>query len=211
MVNIVKEIVIKKVQEIQPYWRNPRKNDRTVEALCKIIPIVGFNVPIVIDKEGVIIKGHARYRACIQLGMTEVPCVVSENDEETNRIDRVADNKMSELAEWDMPELRYELEQINFPLEEIGFDIPKNDFMETTYEQHEYSGVSEEDFKRAAAKIMDSQQSSRDDLKSAFSTSDDIQGRIPDDVGSTLPTRHSHLIKMKCPHCGEEFIYESKD
>ena len=79
-IKIAKEIIVKDINDITPYWRNPRKNDKTVDALCEIIPVVGFNVPVVIDKDGVIIKGHARYRACVKLGITKVPCIVSDND-----------------------------------------------------------------------------------------------------------------------------------
>ena len=66
-IKIENQIVMKKVNEIKPYIRNPRKNDRTVELLCKIIPKVGFNVPLVIDKNGIIVKGHARFTAAIRL------------------------------------------------------------------------------------------------------------------------------------------------
>ena len=53
---VSKEMVLKNINEIKPYWRNPRHNDKTVEALVKVIPDVGFNVPLVIDSEGVIVK-----------------------------------------------------------------------------------------------------------------------------------------------------------
>ncbi len=59
---VVNKIVMKKLNEIKPYFKNPRKNDKTVEMLVKVIPQVGFNVPILIDKDGVIVKGHARYK-----------------------------------------------------------------------------------------------------------------------------------------------------
>jgi len=58
---VEKQIVMKKLSEVKPYIRNPRKNDKTVELLCKIIPKVGFNVPLVIDEKGIIVKGHARF------------------------------------------------------------------------------------------------------------------------------------------------------
>ena len=99
-INMVSEIVQKKVSEIKPYVRNPRKNDKTVELLTQVIPKVGFNVPIVIDKEGVIVKGHARFTAAIRLKMDTVPCVITYAAEETIKLDRIADNKISEFSEW---------------------------------------------------------------------------------------------------------------
>ena len=65
---IVNQIVMKKISEVKPYVRNPRKNDKTVNLLVEIIPKVGFNVPLVIDRNGIIVKGHARYAAAIRLG-----------------------------------------------------------------------------------------------------------------------------------------------
>ena len=49
---IVNQIVMKKISEVKPYVRNPRKNDKTVNLLVEIIPKVGFNVPLVIDRNG---------------------------------------------------------------------------------------------------------------------------------------------------------------
>lgn len=95
------EIVYIKTELITPYWKNPRHNDVTVEALMEYIPIFGFNQPIVLDKEHVIVKGHARWTAAVKLGMGEVPCIISENDEKTNKIDRIADNRVFELSKWD--------------------------------------------------------------------------------------------------------------
>ena len=122
---IVKQIVMKKISEVKPYVRNPRKNDKTVNLLVEIIPKVGFNVPLVIDRNGVIVKGHARYAAAIRLGMEEVPCVVTDADEETIKLDRLADNRISEFSEWVNDELLHELDMLNldfdFDLESLGF------------------------------------------------------------------------------------------
>ena len=93
---IEKQIVMKKISEVKPYIRNPRKNDKTVELLCKIIPKVGFNVPLVIDEKGIIVKGHARFTAAIRLGMKEIPCIVTHASEEAIKADRIADNKISD-------------------------------------------------------------------------------------------------------------------
>ncbi len=90
---------------IKPYWRNPRLNDATIEALVEVLPVIGFNVPIVVDKEGVIIKGHARHSAAIRLGLESIPVIVSDNSDEVNRLDRIADNRVFEVTRWDESEL----------------------------------------------------------------------------------------------------------
>lgn len=130
---IEKDIVMKKISEIKPYVRNPRKNDKTVEMLCKIIPIVGFNVPLTIDSDGIIIKGHARFAAAIRLGMKELPCIVSHADTEAIKADRITDNKISELSEWVDDELMHELDMLNidFDFSELGLNMNSFDDMPT--------------------------------------------------------------------------------
>ena len=128
---VVQEIVLKGISEIKPYFRNPRDNEKTVRALVKLIPQAGFNVPILIDENNVIVKGHARYKAAIQLGMEKVPCVYSVADEETNMMDRLTDNKTSELAEWVDDKLRHELDMLDASLArdiaELGFPVINTD------------------------------------------------------------------------------------
>lgn len=198
-IKIYDTIVVKKIDDVKPYWRNPRKNDRTVEALLKLIPVVGFNVPIYIDSNNVIIKGHARYRTAVQLGMKEVPCIVSTNSDEQNTLDRVADNKVSELAEWDTADLRYELEQIDFDLSSIGFDVEKTEFMDTTYGQEEFNEVSEEDFIKAKSNILENLQSEHKEVSQAFS-SKEMEG-VSQSKGEARK-----FVKAKCPKCGEEVV-----
>lgn len=203
-IKICENIEVKKIGDIKPYWRNPRKNDKTVEALCHIIPKVGFNVPILIDAEGIIIKGHARYRAAVKLGMKNVPCVVSDNDAETNTLDRIADNKISELAEWDVPELRYELEQINIPVDYpvIGFEIPKDEFMEDTFGQEEYNEVKESDFAKAKQNIIASAEIAGGERKQL----NDYMDKTEEEQKQTVIA--TKIIKIKCPCCGKEFVWE---
>lgn len=201
---VSKEMVLKNINEIKPYWRNPRHNDKTVEALVKVIPDVGFNVPLVIDSEGVIVKGHARYRAALKLGLTELPCVISPNDEEKNKLDRLTDNKISELTEWDIPELRYELEQIDYALDEVGFEIPKDDFLMDTYAQEEFNEVDDKALADARAKVLNSVHSTM----TPKSTTSDFDAPTPADnidEGQEEPIQ-SKMLKITCPHCGEEII-----
>lgn len=111
-------IVMLSPEKLKPYFRNPRNNDKTVEALVKIIPRVGFNVPIVVDKNMVIIKGHSRWNASRILGLKEVPCIISEASEEQNNKDRILDNAIHELTEWDYEKLKVELDLTGINLDE---------------------------------------------------------------------------------------------
>ncbi len=121
---VVNEIVMKGINEIKPYFRNPRINEETVNKLVDLLPKVGFNVPIVIDKQGIIIKGHARYTAAIRIGMEQVPCIISEADEEAIKLDRIADNRISEFSQWDLEQLRHELNILTLDTAILDFKLP---------------------------------------------------------------------------------------
>ena len=112
------EIVMIDPNKLKPYFRNPRNNDKTVNALVKIIPKVGFNVPIVVDKDLVIIKGHSRWNACRILEIKEVPVIISEASEEQNNKDRILDNAIHELTEWDFEKLKVELDLTGIDLDQ---------------------------------------------------------------------------------------------
>lgn len=116
-------VVNKSIAEITPYVKNPRKNDKAVEPVMNSIREFGFKVPIVVDKGGTIVAGHTRYRAAIELGMKEVPCIVADDlTDEQIRAFRLADNKVAELAEWDFPMLDDELITIEgIDMSDFGF------------------------------------------------------------------------------------------
>lgn len=63
------------IKDIIPYENNPRKNKKAIGAVKKSIKEFGFKVPLVVDKDNVIVTGHTRYSASKQLGFTELPCI----------------------------------------------------------------------------------------------------------------------------------------
>ena len=115
-------IVEKKLSELKPYENNPRKNEEAVEYVANSIREFGFKVPIVIDKDGVIVAGHTRYKAAKQLKLKTVPCIIADDlNEEQIKAFRLADNKTAELAGWDFPLLDMELAELNMDMEQFGF------------------------------------------------------------------------------------------
>ena len=105
-------IIYKSLKDINPYEKNPRKNDSAVDAVANSIKSFGFKVPIVIDNNNIIICGHTRYKAAKKLKLQEVPCVIANDlNEEQIKAFRLADNKTSELAEWDFDLLNEELHE----------------------------------------------------------------------------------------------------
>lgn len=117
------EIIIKKLNEIKPYENNPRMNEDAIDKVAQSIKEFGFKVPLVIDKNGVIITGHTRYKASQQLGLKEVPCIIADDlTEKQVKAYRIADNKVSDYSIWDNKLLLDELEDINFEIF-TGFDV----------------------------------------------------------------------------------------
>lgn len=118
------QIVYKNVDELIPYVNNPRINDHAVDAVASSIKNFGFKVPIIIDAKNEIVAGHTRLKAAKKLGMKEVPAIVADDlTDEQVRAFRLADNKASELAEWDYGSLYGELELIqNIDMDSFGFD-----------------------------------------------------------------------------------------
>lgn len=137
------KIVYKKLSDLTPYENNPRLNDGAVDAVAKSIEEFGFKVPIVIDKDGVIVAGHTRLKAAKQLAIDEVPCIIADDlsDEELKAF-RLADNKVAELAEWNFDKLEVELVELS----EMELDFDMQDFGFEINLQKEETEVIEDDF-----------------------------------------------------------------
>lgn len=112
------------INSIKEYENNPRINDGAVDAVAQSIKDFGFKVPIIIDRDGVIIAGHTRKKAAHKLGMQRVPCIVADDlTPEQVAAFRLADNKTAELAEWDMEKLQQELGNLpEWDLSAYGFE-----------------------------------------------------------------------------------------
>jgi site-specific DNA-methyltransferase (adenine-specific) len=133
-----------KPENLRPYAQNPRKNEAAVPKVAESIRQFGFKVPLVIDSNNVIVAGHTRYKAAQQLGLEYVPCIVADDLTPAQiKAFRLADNKVSELSEWDFAALNAELDALpDFDLSAFGFmaadsiewdDVP--DLTEETYDE----------------------------------------------------------------------------
>ena len=118
------EIIERKVSELIPYANNPRHNDSAVDAVAASIKSFGFKVPIIVDKDGVIVAGHTRLKAAQKLGLDRVPCIIADDlTPEQVKAFRLADNKVGELADWDFEKLDLELEELDFDMTPFGFEF----------------------------------------------------------------------------------------
>lgn len=128
------KVEYRKVADLNPYANNPRLNDGAVDAVAASIKEFGFKVPIVVDSDGVIVTGHTRVKAAEKLGLESVPVIVaSDLSPEQVKAFRLADNKTSELAEWDMGKLDIELGEIeNIDMNDFGFNIDLPELEDST-------------------------------------------------------------------------------
>ena len=118
------------IDEIKPYEKNPRKNKDSVKFVANSIKEFGFNVPIVIDADNVIVAGHTRWKAAKQLGLEKVPCIKKDDLSPAQiKAFRLADNKVGEFSQWDMDLLGDELKDLGdvFDMGDFGFFDPMDD------------------------------------------------------------------------------------
>lgn len=159
--------------QIRPYHKNPRKNDATVDRLVELIPKVGFNVPLVLDRDNVIVKGHTRWKAAIKLGIKKLPCLYSDADPQTLALDRLADNKVQEASRWDEELLKSELGSLN-----LGFAFD----------------LAALDFKLEAAPFDPAPRPSAEPAGEPFISPADVAGTVPRDTAA--------YREVTCPECG---------
>ena len=124
---------IAKVQEVDvsrlvPYERNAKVHGTDqIEKLCKSIEEFGFISPCLIDKQYNVIAGHGRIMAAKELGMEKVPCLFVDGlTDEQRRAYILADNRLTELGEWDMGLVESELSELQidgFDISLTGFDL----------------------------------------------------------------------------------------
>ncbi len=119
------KITYKPVDSLIPYENNPRLNDDAVPQVAKSIETFGFLVPMVISADDVVVTGHTRLKAAKMIGMDKVPCICADDlTPEQIKAFRLADNKVSERADWDQDLLELELDVLGdfgFEMEDFGF------------------------------------------------------------------------------------------
>lgn len=121
------------VERLIPYDKNAKiHTEGQVESLAKVIKSQGWDVPIVVDKDGIIIKGHGRRLAALHLGLKEVP-VICRSDLTPAQVKaaRLSDNRVA-LTDFDTEMIKEELMALNlegFQMDAIGFDSKELDMM----------------------------------------------------------------------------------
>lgn len=137
----IKEVPI---SDVKPYENNPRDNDGAVEATAKSIKEFGWQQPIVVDKDMVVIAGHTRLKAAKKLGFSKVPVVVAYGLTEAQvKAYRLADNKVSETSIWDNKKLLQELDELDKLSEDVFTGFETSEYFEDVLDESDNEPIQE--------------------------------------------------------------------
>jgi DNA modification methylase len=128
-------IVYRRINELKPDPANPRRHTKKqIRKIADSIRAFDFNVPILTDRDKKIVAGHGRWLACHLLGITEVPTLCLDHLSPAQaRAFRIADNRLTEISEWDDRLLGEQLNELSllgldFNIEVTGFEMGEIDF-----------------------------------------------------------------------------------
>jgi hypothetical protein len=177
------QITVTPIDQIVPYWRNPRENTLAIEKVKESIKLYGFQQPIIVDAKNVIIAGHTRYAAAKLLGFTELPTVVTDMPEKKAKEFRIVDNRTSEYATWS-DDLILELKEFADP-----------DVLSTFFPNIKI----DTDFGNLIDPVTAGQL-------------DQIQGRLTEEFTADSTARENmERVELICPHCTETFTITRGD
>jgi len=120
--------------DLKPWPGNPRTHsDKQLAKLKASIQKFGFTAPVLVDEASVILSGHGRVQAAMDLGLPTIPTrIISGLTEAKKRAYVIADNKIAQLSKWDDNLLKAEIEiliQEDFDIETTGFSTAEIDIM----------------------------------------------------------------------------------
>lgn len=170
-ITVTPEIVSTSLDSLTPYENNPRINHDAVAGIVASIKEFGFLVPIVVDKNGVLITGHTRFLAAKSLGMEVVPVIRATNltPAQVNAF-RIADNRLSENSKWDENKLSDELRVI----QDMGFDLGFTGFsaeeLDCLCGQIEASCLADLDYANVCGAVVEKEVVARDSITISVGT-----------------------------------------
>lgn len=141
------QIVYLDPHELKPYERNTRKHGpKDIEQIKASIQSVGFNDPIAVwGEQNIIVEGHGRQIAAIEMGLDKVPCIRLDHLTDTQRRDyALRHNRTAELSIWDIEQLKEEIAQLELDgidLSGLEFDFIEDDVGIST--DHNSGGMKE--------------------------------------------------------------------
>lgn len=136
------------ITKIIPYINNPRKN-LNIDKVASSIKEFGFQQPIVVDEENIIIVGHTRFEAAKKLGLEKVPVTIAKLSKNQAKAYRIADNRLNQDASWDTKLLNLEFNDLigdNYNLDHLGFTNDELDNLFLKDEKESEEELNPDDF-----------------------------------------------------------------
>ncbi len=181
METVTGDIKTIQVSKIKPYGDNPRFNEMAVDAVARSIEKYGYNQPIVVDTNNVIIVGHTRLAALKKLGWKKAEVMVSDLSESDARRHRIADNKIGEMSSWDPAFLLAEL--------------------------RDAEGVAEF-FDESELKSLNENNSSKAQLQITQEQIDEHRKKMEEHHAKLSASSQDKLVEVICEECGEKFAVD---
>lgn len=172
-----------KLSQIKPYPSNPRDITRAIAAVKESIKRFGYVVPIVVDRDHVIIAGHARYQALRELGEESAVVIVSDMSPERAKEWRVVDNRTATIATWDRDKLIAELRSLDGDMAPF------------------FDGGELVDLMGAIA--------SMDTVKVEQAVVDGEARRLKTQFETLAKVQDAHLVTVSCQFCGKSFSFDA--
>lgn len=197
------KVIIKKIDDIKPY-EGSHNTDEAVDMIAESIKRFGVQLPIMVDKNGVIAAGNAIYKAAIKVGLTELPCVVLKDlsDEEIKKY-RIADNKTGEFALWNEQKLKKELSylpnvnDLQFCFDEnlvsmlgMASEVPQN-----VIKTSDFLNPKVEEKHQPTQKEIEKAQKAEEQFKK------DLNGEA-----EAMQAKNRNYLEITCSKCGRKII-----
>lgn len=213
------KIVNLKIDQIKPYEKNPRHNSEAVPHVARSIKEFGFQQPLVLDENHVVIVGHTRLLAAKSLGLKEVPCTIAKMTPEKAKAYRLMDNRTHERATWDnvllideILDLKefYSPEFLDFTSLFETVEEPKNDGKDDDGEESKYTDKIESPVYKitgelpSLADLCDSQK--QQSLLETIQKSD-----VPTEIKSFLTLASYRHIKFNYQNIAEYYAHADKE
>lgn len=205
-------IVYRSPKDLIPYDHNPKMHgEEQVEALARNMMEYDFDVPIVVDENNVIIKGHGRRLAAMEAGIDKVPVIIRKDlTEDQAKLVRIADNKLGE-SPWDtdalIDEITFLNENTDLELDLTGFD---EDFLNSILEEEvELVGIVQPVTESRAVSEVEGYKPKTDPTIESPSYEEEDFTKKQEELDAQFEKETDNIL-VTCPHCAEEFYIESK-
>ena len=191
-----------KLSDLKPYENNPRRNEASVDNVVNSIKDFCFKVPIIIDKNNVIVAGHTRYKAAQKLGMDTVPCIIADDlTPEQVKAFRIADNKVGEDSEWNFFKLSEEIEGLEDAMGRYGF--VESELESLVGLASDLNEALDDSLKMGAAGAFTPNLHPVEATDAV--TDDDIKAEKEAIKERMIESSQQELKTIVCPYCGKEF------